>query len=594
MVEPSQEAKYGGDEEGGGLIVKPLEESALEKDEFVDEKEGEKGSENQPEDDENDVDDEDEGLFSKEIQKVLGQLLKVSFIVLIVVYLLAAFIIDFQRATALFVITILFLAWGAFSYYSKHNEDAVYGVEGQILDFFEKSDSDWKYGGGLVTVLLVIMMIIMVVTVNNGRNLVSLFGLIVFFILTWLFSWKPKRVKLRPVIGGIFIQFIFGYAVIRTSWGLTAMEFAADTFTTLLSYTAKGSGFVFAWLIDGSLFGRPFQLLDGDAYFLGPPLFFNVLPTVVFFSALMSVGYYVRILPWMVKTIGRFLGVILGTSASESLSAAGNIFVGQTEAPMLVRPFMAEMTESELHAIMTGGFATIAGSVFGLYVSFGVDPKAILAASIMSAPAALSISKVAFPETKESKTASGKKGAYHIPPSGDANIVHAATNGAVVGTQLMMNIAGNLIAFLAIIEMLDQLLMYLGDRVDIELSFNRLCEIFFWPVAWLMGVDVDDCDEVAVLLGLKIFANEFVAYQKLAFEFKGQISDRSYFIASYALCGFANMGSVGIQLGGLTPMAPNQGEKLAKLAMSAMIAGNTACLITACIAGIFYDGSGDK
>jgi CNT family concentrative nucleoside transporter len=208
----------------------------------------------------------------------------------------------------------------------------------------------------------------------------------------------------------------------------------------------------------------------------------------------------------------------------------------------------------------------------------------------MSAPAALAISKIAFPETEESPTAMGKKGAYDIPASDDANVVHAATNGAVIGTQLMLNIAGNLIAFLAIIAMLDALLTYLGDKVDITLSFNICCEYLFYPVAWLMGVDPDDCDEVAIVIGLKIFANEFVAYEKLAFTYREVISDRSYYIASYALCGFSNFGSIGVQLGGLTPLAPNQGPKLAKLVFSAMVAGNTACFVTACIAGIFYEG----
>jgi CNT family concentrative nucleoside transporter len=220
----------------------------------------------------------------------------------------------------------------------------------------------------------------------------------------------------------------------------------------------------------------------------------------------------------------------------------------------------------------------------------GIDPVAILAASVMSAPAALAISKIAYPEVEDSPTATGKKGAYDIPTSGDANVVHAATNGAVIGTQLMLNIAGNLIAFLAIIAMLDALLSYLGDRVDIELSFNIVCEYVFYPVAWLMGVDPEDCSEIAIVIGLKIFANEFVAYEKLAFTYRENISDRSFYIASFALCGFSNFGSVGIQLGGLTPLAPNQGKKLAKLVLSAMVAGNTACFVTACIAGIFYEG----
>ena len=214
----------------------------------------------------------------------------------------------------------------------------------------------------------------------------------------------------------------------------------------------------------------------------------------------------------------------------------------------------------------------------------------MIAASVMSAPAALAISKLTYPETEDSKTATGKKGSYDIPESGDVNVIHAASTGAVIGTQLMLNIAGNLIAFLAIIEMLDQLFQYLGDRVDIPLSFNNICEVIFFPMAWLMGVDPEDCDEVAILIGLKIFANEFVAYSELAFTDIGTtISARSKYIASYALCGFSNFGSIGIQLGGLTPLAPERGPDLARLVLSAMVAGNTACFMTACIAGIFYE-----
>lgn len=510
--------------------------------------------------------------------------------ILLAAYLLAAFIIDFHRAIALFVCTLLVLVWHIWVYFAKRNQEKIDGVEEKIILFLEKTDTDRKHAIFISLFLVVTMSAIMAVTVRQVQSLVSLFGLLVFLGLTWMTSWKPGNVKLRPVLFSLFVQFIFGYIVIRTSWGLAAMQFLGSIFVTLLSYTNAGSSFIFGFLNDGSLWGTPFQLVNGDTYTLGPPFFFSVLPSVIFFSTLMSVGYYLGVLQWCVKRIGCFLGLILGTSASESLSAAGNIFVGQTEAPLLVRPFLNDMTSSELHAVMTGGFATIAGSVFGIYVGFGIDPVAILAASIMSAPAALAVSKLSYPETEESLTAAGTKGSYKMPLSDDENVnlVHAATNGATMGLKLMMNIAANLVAFLAIVAMLDALLGYLGEMVNIELSFTIICSYVFWPVAWLMGVDAADCGEIASILGYKIFANEFVAYQQLSSKID-QISDRSYYIASFALCGFSNVGAIGVQLGGLIPIAPNQSKKLAKLAISAMIAGNTACLMTACIAGIFYE-----
>lgn len=240
--------------------------------------------------------------------------LKLGFAILVIVYLLAAFIIDFKRATALFVITVLVVVYHAYYFWTLKNEESVEKAEDSIQAFMTKVDTEPKYAMGFTGFLVLIMVIIVASTVRDGRNMLSLFGMLVFLSLTWLFSWKPTAVMARPVVGSLFIQFIFGYIVIRTSWGLEAMEFLSDIFTTLLGYTVAGSSFVFAWLTDGSLFGRPFQLApdaDGNdmgVYFLGPPFFFNVLPTVIFFSSLMSVGYYIRALPWLVCKLGKCSG----------------------------------------------------------------------------------------------------------------------------------------------------------------------------------------------------------------------------------------------------------------------------------------------
>jgi pyrimidine nucleoside transport protein len=243
-------------------------------------------------------------LFSSATRDMMYKGVTMVLALLLVAYLLAAFIIDFQRATALFVCTVLGGAWNLYAYWAKNNEEFVLAKEESLVNFFEKVDTEWKYSLAFGGFLTAIMVIIMAATVRDGRNMVSLLGLVVFVGLTWLFSWKPKKVKFRPVLGGIFIQFIFGYVVIRTQWGFDAIEFLADVFTTLLGYTVAGSSFVFDWLTNGSLFGRPFQLVDGTAFTLGPPFFFNVLPSVIFFSALMSVGYYIRVIPWLVKKLG--------------------------------------------------------------------------------------------------------------------------------------------------------------------------------------------------------------------------------------------------------------------------------------------------
>jgi hypothetical protein len=252
-----------------------------------------------------DEEEEDVTVFSK-YKKLAWMAIKAGLLVLLVVYLLAAFIIDFQRATFLFVCTVLFLAYMAYSYWASKNEETVEKWESNLLAFFEKTETDRKYGLGATAFLVGIMIILMGVGVKDARNLVSLFGLMVFIFLTWAFSWKPMKVRVRPVLGALFLQFVFGYIVIRTAWGLAVIQWMADNVTFLLSYTVAGSSFVFAWLTDGSLFGTPFRLANGDEYGLPPPFFFNVLPQVIFFSALVSILYYLRVLPWLVQKVGKF------------------------------------------------------------------------------------------------------------------------------------------------------------------------------------------------------------------------------------------------------------------------------------------------
>jgi hypothetical protein len=295
------------DVEAGNVHVLDADAGAIEKDEVME----------APVDDTDDdlkkpvdgVEEEPDELEETEMTALLKKMsigLKIGGFIFLVVYLLAAFIIDFQRAKALFIMTVLAIASIALTVYSKKNPELFKGMEDSVVGFFAKTETDKKYGGGVLTVMVAIMGILMGVSVESGRNMISLLGLIVFILVTWLFSWKPRAVKWRPVIGATFLQFVFGYIVIRTDWGLSAIQFLADQFTFLLGYTVSGSSFVYGWLTDGSLFGRPFALFGEDAgsYTLGPPFFFNVLPSVVFFSALVSMGYYLRILPWLVSTIG--------------------------------------------------------------------------------------------------------------------------------------------------------------------------------------------------------------------------------------------------------------------------------------------------
>ncbi|XP_071829074.1 solute carrier family 28 member 3-like [Apostichopus japonicus] len=415
---------------------------------------------------------------------------------------------------------------------------------------------------------------------ENPEQLISGVGLFFFIFTTFIFSKYPRQVKWRPVIWGLVLQFLLALFILQTRAGYEMFNWLGDVVQMFLDFSDEGAKFVF-----------------GDPQYLDHFFAFKVLPVVIYFSTCISVLYYWGAMQYVIKKIAWLMERTMQTSASESLNAAGNIFVGQTEAPLLIRPMLKDMTKSELHAVMTGGFATIAGSVLGAYIAFGISASHLLSASVMSAPAALAIAKLFYPETEKSRFKTMEE--IDLPKGEQRNVIEAASYGAATAIPLALNIAGNLIAFIAILALLNGILGYLGGLVGVdELSFEFICSYVFAPLAFLMGVQWKDCRLVAELLGLKTFLNEFVAYERLAEIIQNRetgegetISIRSEVIATYALCGFSNFSAIGIQLGGLTPMAPSRASDLADVAMRALIAGSTACFMTACVAGILYDAS---
>lgn len=302
----------------------------------------------------------------------------------------------------------------------------------------------------------------------------------------------------------------------------------------------------------------------------------------------MSILYYIGVMQLVVGAISRAMQKTLGTSGAETLSAAGNIFVGQTEAPLLVRPYLNSMTQSELMAVMVGGFATIAGGVMAAYVGMGIDPVHLLSASLMSAPAALVIAKIMQPEVDKPLTL----GKVEItPPMEATNLIDAAARGASDGLKLALNVGAMLIAFLGLIYMLDSLMGLLTENVSrliigesYRITFTQIIGIASSPFAWLMGIEWKECWVAGEILGTRIVSNEFIAYTQMN---PAGVSNRTRIILTYALCGFANIGSIGIQIGGLGPLAPDRRDALVKLGVRAMIGGLLACYMTACLAGIF-------
>lgn len=404
------------------------------------------------------------------------------------------------------------------------------------------------------------------------ERIISLLGLGVFVAFAYGISVNRGAVRWRVVAMGLGLQFVLAVLILKVPFGLALFRFLGDRIQTFLEFSDVGSEFVFSS-----------QLVNNEVYIFA----FRVLPTVIFFSAFISVLYYYGILPRMVQAIARLMQYTLKTSGSETLTAAANIFVGSTEAPLLIKPYVSTTTMSELHAIMTSGFATVAGGVLVAYISFGIAPEHLITASVMSAPAALAISKLMYPETESSPT----MGTVSIEVEKTyVNAIDALSTGASEGMKLALNIAAMLIAFLGILAFINAVLAWMGGFVGLPtLSLEGIFGVIFAPVAWLMGVPWADCLVVGELLGKKTILTEFIAYVDLSELIRNQqLSDRTAAIATYALCGFSNLGAIGIQLGGIGAIAPSRQSDLAALGLRAMIGGFLACCMTACIAGILF------
>ncbi|KAM5206681.1 sodium/nucleoside cotransporter 1 isoform 1-T6 [Hipposideros larvatus] len=495
-------------------------------------------------------------------------------------FLLIACLLDFQRALALFVLTCVVLVFLAHSFLKRLLGPKLRRC---VTPLGHPCLTLWFKRCLALAAFLGLILWLVLDTSQRPEQLVSFAGICVFIILLFACSKHRCAVSWRAVFWGLGLQFVLGLVVIRTEPGFIAFRWLGDQIQIFLSYTLAGSSFVFGETLVKDIFA------------------FQVLPIIVFFSCVMSVLYYLGLMQWMILKIAWLMQVTMGTTATETLSVAGNIFVSQTEAPLLIRPYLADMTLSEVHVVMTGGYATIAGSLLGAYISFGIDASSLIAASVMAAPCALALSKLVYPEVEESKFRSEEGVKLSC---GDAqNLLEAASSGAAMSVKVVANIAANLIAFLAVLAFVNAALSWLGDMVDIQgLSFQLICSYILRPVAFLLGVPWEDCPVVAELLGIKLFLNEFVAYEELsqykqrrlagAEEWLGTkkqwISVRAEILTTYALCGFANFSSIGIMLGGLTSMVPQRRSDFSQIVLRALFTGACVSLVNACVAGILY------
>jgi CNT family concentrative nucleoside transporter len=387
-----------------------------------------------------------------------------------------------------------------------------------------------------------------------------------------------RLVNWRTVLWGMALQ--LGLAVLILKLEIGGRRPLYEFFSTVangvkrfLQFTDVGSLFVFGVLADQPKLGEVFGPARGFIFA------FTALPTIIFISSFFTVLYYFGVLQFIVRLMARAMMFLMRTSGAETLSAAANVFMGQTEAPIIVKPFVPRMTQSELLAMMVGGMATISGGVMAVYISLGADPVAILTTSVMAAPCGLYLSKLLLPELEEPET---RGDATISVEKRHVNAVDAAAAGASDGLQLAINVGAMLIAFLAFIALFDFLL---GQAWE-GLTLSKVFAVIFAPVAFLMGLPRDDIAPMADLLGTKLVANEFVAFVKLTTEYKGVLSERGYVLATFALTGFANIASIGIQLGGIGGMAPTRRGDLARLGARALLAGFVATLVNACVASM--------
>ncbi len=416
----------------------------------------------------------------------------------------------------------------------------------------------------------------------------SLVGMVILLSIAFVFSSNRKTINFRTVGGAFAIQFLLGAFILYVPWGQKLLSGFSNGVSNVINYGNDGAAFLFGGLVSDQMF----SVFGGGGFVFA----FRVLPTLIFFSALIAVLYHIGAMQWVIRILGGSLQKILGTSRAESMSAAANIFVGQTEAPLVVRPFISRMTQSELFAVMCGGLASVAGGVLAGYAAMGVPIEYLVAASFMAAPGGLLFAKILFPETD--KPSENIEEAVDSNEEKAVNVIDAAAGGAASGLKLALNVGAMLIAFIGLIALVNGMLGGIGGWFDKpDLTLELILGYAFAPLAFLIGVPWEEATVAGSFIGQKLVTNEFVAYLNFTpylgesakiIEATGAVmSQKTTAIISFALCGFANLSSIAILLGGLGSLAPNRRSDIARMGIKAVLAGTLSNLMAATIAGFF-------
>ncbi|XP_070574761.1 solute carrier family 28 member 3-like [Ptychodera flava] len=550
------------------------------------------GNENE-DDDVDQVPSDPDNCFARGVRKIKSSItgfldkykrrLKIGcYVVLLLLYMAYfcyAMYYSFTNARALFAMTVCVVLCVIYAFIRNNFGGEINKVICQPLtDFCDKHWSVIRWISAIMTVALTVTWLI-IDTSKNPANMMSFVGLVVVLLFTFVFSKYPDKIRWRPVLWGLVLQIILALLILRTRFGLEAFRLLGEQITIFLDYTEAGSKFVF-----GSLWH--------NHYFA-----FKVMPLVLYLGSVIAVLYHIGLVQIVITKLAWLLQFTMHTTACESLAAAGSIFLSMAEAPMLIGPYIPAMSVSELHAVATAGYTTIAGSVLGAGIAFGISPSNLITASVMSAPAALAVSKLFYPEVKQKPSLAEHRSAKIRLPEYQ-NVIDAIAGGAMAAVPIAVNICANFIVFLALLEFLNTFLSWAGGMVGYpHLSFELVCAWVFMPIAYLMGVDWEDCFLVGELIGMKIVTSVLISFKKLAVILENRqlglnpsLSPRSELIATYALCGFSHIAGIGMTMGTLLGLAPHRSKDINAVVVRAMIAGNAANFLTACIAGILYEG----
>jgi concentrative nucleoside transporter, CNT family len=411
-----------------------------------------------------------------------------------------------------------------------------------------------------------------------------LIGLALIAAIAYVLSTNRRAIRLRTIVWGFGLQFLFALIVLKTSVGQTTFRVLGDKIRDLLGFAAVGSSFVFGPIGNQPVWSRIMTgVLGAEGAQYATIFAFQIAPTIIFIAALFAILYYFGVMQLVVRAFAFVMNRAMGASGAESLNVAASIFMGQTEAPLTIRPYLPRMTESELMTVMTSGMAHISGGIMAAYIAFGIEPQHLLTAVIMTAPGTLMMAKMFVPEVGQPET----MGTLRIDVQRtDVNAIDAAGRGTSEGLHLAMNVIAMLISFIALIALMNAILGWFGPFIHVpDLSMQKIFGLVFAPIAWCLGVTWRDAGAIGNLLGTRMVLNEFIAFSQLG-PLKASLDPRSFTVATFALCGFANFSSIGIQIGGIGALVPERRHDLARLGFRAMLAGTLANFASACIAAL--------